>query len=52
MIVTLKSGRVDEVGAPIELAESGGIYDTLLKLQLRKTEATKKKLRAYDIDGA
>jgi ATP-binding cassette subfamily B protein len=52
MIVTLKSGRVDEVGAPTELAESGGIYDTLLKLQLRKTEATKKKLRAYDIDGA
>ncbi|MCA9331967.1 ABC transporter ATP-binding protein [Candidatus Saccharibacteria bacterium] len=49
-IVTLKDGKIDEMGAPSELAKSGGIYEQLLKLQTgRKTEATKKRLRQYDI---
>jgi ATP-binding cassette subfamily B protein len=50
-IVTLKNGRVDEVGAPAALATSGGIYGQLLQLQRGHTEATKKKLKAYDIAG-
>lgn len=48
-IITLKNGRVDEQGAPSELAKSGGIYQQLLKLQNRHTEATAKKLKTYDI---
>lgn len=49
-IVTLKNGRIDEVGTPDELAHSGGIYDQLLKLQRGKDkEQTKKKLQSYEI---
>ena len=32
-IITLRNGRVDEVGSPEELAQSGGMYQTLLELQ-------------------
>jgi len=48
-IVTLRSGTVDEVGSPAELAKSGGIYAQLLELQQGATEATKKKLKQYEI---
>lgn len=51
-IVTLRGGTVDEVGSPAKLANSGGIYDQLLKLQRGKDkEETKKKLQSYDIAG-
>lgn len=50
-IVTLKGGRVDEIGTPAELAKSGGIYDQLLKLQRGETEADKKKLKEYEISA-
>ncbi len=51
-IVTLQSGKIDEVGSPGELAHSGGIYDQLLKLQHGKDkEQTQKKLQSYDIAG-
>ncbi|HEY4161256.1 MAG TPA: ABC transporter ATP-binding protein [Candidatus Saccharimonadales bacterium] len=48
-IVTLKNGEVDEIGSPAELAETGGIYAQLLKLQQGHTSATKEKLKAYEI---
>ncbi|MGH7195501.1 MAG: ABC transporter ATP-binding protein [Candidatus Saccharimonadales bacterium] len=48
-IITLKNGQVDEQGAPAMLAKSGGIYEQLLKLQNRHTEATDKKLKQYEI---
>jgi len=48
-IITIGGGKVQEVGTPNELAESGGIYSQLLKLQQTSTEATKKKLKTYDI---
>ncbi|MGF7228787.1 MAG: ABC transporter ATP-binding protein [Candidatus Saccharibacteria bacterium] len=48
-IVTLEDGHVAEIGSPAELAQSGGIYAQLLKLQGSHTEATKRKLKAYDI---
>ena len=48
-IVTLKDGRVDEVGTPRELAKTGGIYAQLLELQLGATEKAKAKLRDFDI---
>ncbi|MBO3130240.1 ABC transporter ATP-binding protein [Dermatophilus congolensis] len=34
-IVTLKSGHVDEIGTPTELAQTGGVYGELLALQRR-----------------
>jgi ATP-binding cassette subfamily B protein len=48
-IVTLSGGKVDESGSPAELAQSGGIYAELLKLQQRHTESGQKQLKKYDI---
>jgi ATP-binding cassette subfamily B protein len=48
-IITLKNGRVDEVGTPAKLAASGGIYAQLLEMQHGHTEAGKKKLKQYEI---
>lgn len=48
-IVTLKKGRVDEIGTPKELSNTNGIYAQLLKLQNKTDETTKKKLKNYDI---
>lgn len=48
-IITLRGGRVDEVGSPRELAKTGGIYAQLLELQHTGTEATKKKLQQFEI---
>ncbi|MGZ6005311.1 MAG: ABC transporter ATP-binding protein [Candidatus Saccharimonadales bacterium] len=50
-IITLRNGQVDEVGSPSDLAKSGGIYDQLLKLQAGASEATKKKLKEFEIAG-
>jgi ATP-binding cassette subfamily B protein len=48
-IVTLRGGRVDEVGSPKELAKTNGIYAQLLQLQQGHTAATKKKLKEFEI---
>lgn len=48
-IIALSGGMVSEMGSPEELAASGGIYAELLQLQQRGTEATKKKLKQYEI---
>lgn len=49
-IVTLKGGKIDEIGTPAKLAKSGGIYAQLLDLQRAKTSDTKtKKLQKFDI---
>ncbi len=48
-IVTLKNGRVDEIGSPEELSSSQGIYQQLLELQQTHTKATKKKLQEFEI---
>ena len=48
-IVTLKEGRIDEIGSPHALAKTNGIYAELLALQLGVTDAAKKKLKAFDI---
>lgn len=50
-IVTLKNGKVDEVGPPEKLAKSGGIYSELLQLQLHATERDKKRLAQFDINA-
>ena len=48
-IITLHDGRVDEIGAPSELAGTNGIYARLLSLQNTPTERTKKQLQEFDI---
>lgn len=50
-IVTLKAGRVDEIGAPSELAKTDGIYARLLELQSGSSDSAKKSLRSYDIEA-
>lgn len=51
-IVTVRGGRIDECGAPQELARTGGIYSQLLELQQRTADRVKeKKLRQFDIAG-
>ncbi len=50
-IVTIKNGRVDEIGTPAELAKTDGIYGQLLRLQMGTTERDKKKLAKFDIAG-
>ncbi len=48
-IVTLRDGRVDEIGTPGELALSGGIYAELLALQGSTSKADRAKLLSYEI---
>lgn len=48
-IVTLKDGRVDEIGTPKQLAKSGGIYANLLKLQRTVGVGVDDELARYDI---
>lgn len=50
-IVTLKDGRIDEVGSPAELATTGGIYAQLLDFQTGNTEKAKKALKQYELVG-
>ena len=49
-IVTLRQGRIDEIGSPDELADTGGIYAELLQLQSGSTERAKKRLKDFEID--
>ncbi|MDB5176831.1 MAG: transporter-related protein [Candidatus Saccharibacteria bacterium] len=48
-ILTLKHGRVDEVGTPAELAKTNGIYAQLLELQTATTEKAREKLQRFDM---
>ena len=50
-IVTLKNGKIDEIGTPAELSQSGGIYDQLLKLQATTKDTDRKRLQKYEIAG-
>lgn len=51
-IITLKNGKVDEIGRPSTLAQSDGIYAQLLKLQQGSqtdSEQMLQKLREYEL---
>lgn len=50
-IVTLRDGRIDEIGTPAELAASGGIYAELLELQHSTAKADRKRLREFEVVG-
>ena len=48
-IITLKDGRVDEIGTPAELAATGGIYAELLALQASASKKDRRRLQEFDI---
>lgn len=48
-IITLRDGKIEEIGSPSKLAKTGGTYAQLLSLQQGKSEMGKKKLKEYDI---
>ena len=50
-VVTLKKGKIDEIGTPSKLATTGGIYAELLALQSGATASAEKKLGNFDMTG-
>ena len=46
-IITLRDGRIDEIGSPADLAVSGGIYSALLRLTASSSAADRKRLKAF-----
>lgn len=50
-IVTIKGGRIDEVGSPKELAKTEGVYAQLLSLQSDSSSRSRKKLKAFELEG-
>ncbi|MDU0479281.1 ABC transporter ATP-binding protein [Staphylococcus chromogenes] len=50
-IITLRDGRVDEIGTPAELAVSGGIYAELLALTASDSAENRKRLQAFGFQG-
>ena len=48
-IVTIKDGRVDEIGTPDQLAATDGIYAELLALQASATKEDRKRLQRFEI---
>lgn len=46
-IITLKDGRIDEIGSPAQLAVSGGIYSELLQLTASSSAADRARLKAF-----
>lgn len=51
-IITIQNGKVDEIGSPKELADSGGIYSKLLSIQSDGSAKTTKQLKQFDISGS
>lgn len=46
-IITLRDGRIDEIGSPAQLASSGGIYSELLRLTASSSAADRARLQAF-----
>lgn len=52
-IITLRDGRIDEIGSPAKLATSGGIYSELLQLTASSSAADRERLKAFGFhDGS
>lgn len=48
-IITIRNGKIDEVGSPAELAKTNGIYAQLLAINKETDESAKKRLKAFEI---
>ncbi|MBC7581520.1 ABC transporter ATP-binding protein [Aeromicrobium sp.] len=49
IIVTVRNGKVDEIGTPAQLEATTGIYSQLLKLQNSHSAADKKRMKQYEM---
>lgn len=49
-IITLRNGRVNEVGSPAVLSRSGGIYSQLLAMQQGDDAKAEQQLQKFDIE--
>ena len=50
-IITLKGGKIDEIGTPEDLAKTNGLYAQLLELQQSANRSAKEKLAKFDISS-
>ena len=50
-IITLRDGKIDEIGSPDDLAQTDGLYARLLKLQQSANRSAKEKLAKFDISS-
>lgn len=50
-IITLSGGEINEIGSPVDLASSGGIYSQLLEMQSSPEKNLKKQLKKYEINA-
>ena len=50
-IMTLKGGKIDEIGTPEDLAKTDGLYAQLLELQQSANRSAKEKLAKFDISS-
>lgn len=48
-VITIKNGKVNEVGSPAQLAKSDGIYAELLSMQEIQNDSSEKKLKKFDL---
>lgn len=48
-IITILDGKIDEIGTPLELSKTEGVYANLLSLQYAKTARDRKTLKKFDI---
>jgi ATP-binding cassette subfamily B protein len=48
-IVTIKDGKVNEIGSPNELAKTNGIYAQLLAVSHNQDDSAKKQLKAFEL---
>lgn len=46
-VITLKAGRIDEMGSPAELAQTGGLYAELLRLTQSSSASDRRRLKKY-----
>jgi ATP-binding cassette subfamily B protein len=50
-IITIRGGKVDEVGTPDELSKTNGIYANLLQISSRQDESAKKQLKTFELSA-
>jgi ATP-binding cassette subfamily B protein len=50
-IITIRNGKVDEVGTPDELSKTDGIYANLLHISSRQDESAKKQLKTFELSA-
>lgn len=50
-IITIRNGKIDEIGTPDELSKTDGIYASLLQISSRQDESAKKQLKTFELSA-